>query len=163
MPSAKHLQQLRPKSLSKLQQARLATREQVQAVLHSLELLDVELKPGNVGYPSANPKEGTQRRYHDGKPFMYDVNKGDGVWLELEDDDRVRIILNPDEGSALFAGFQFLANLQLPVAFRRDELQLGRTSHLPVSSHDAWILCNDDHEDGVSLGSEVGIPLAGTS
>ncbi|CAE7495031.1 unnamed protein product [Symbiodinium sp. CCMP2592] len=111
-----------PKSLSKLQQARLATREQVQAVLHSLELLDVELKPGNVGYPSANPKEGTQRRCHDGKPFMYDVNKGEAVWLELEDDDRVRIILNPDEGSALFAGFQFLANLKLPVAFRRDEL-----------------------------------------
>ncbi|CAE7468345.1 hemA, partial [Symbiodinium sp. KB8] len=111
----------KPKSLSRVQQARLATREQVQAVLHSLELLELELKPGKVGYPSADPKEGFQRCYHDGKPFLYDVNKGEGLWLEVEDDDRVRLILNPDEGSPLFAGFQFLANVKLPVAFRRDE------------------------------------------
>ena len=97
-------------------------------MLHSLELLELELKPGKVGYPSADPKEGFQRCYHDGKPFLYDVNKGEGLWLEVEDDDRVRLILNPDEGSPLFAGFQFLANVKLPVAFRRDELHLGRPS-----------------------------------
>ncbi|CAE7668163.1 hemA, partial [Symbiodinium necroappetens] len=71
--------------------------------------------------PKAFKEEGFQRCYHDGKPFLYDVNKGEGLWLEIEDDDRVRLILNPDEGSPLFAGFQFLANVKLPVAFRRDE------------------------------------------
>lgn len=103
-------------------------------MLHSLELLEVELKPGIVGYPSANPKKGTQRLYHGGKPFLYDMEKGDGLWMELEADDRVRIILNPDEGSPLFAGFQFLANAMLPVAFRRDELHLGRPNRCGVQA-----------------------------
>ena len=111
-------QQLRPKTLSRLKQDRLSSREHTRAVLHSLELLDVELSPPTNTYPAANPNLKVYRSYHAGLPYLYDAQTNEARWISFESSPSMtRIILNPDEGG-------FLAGQSIPISFKRDELHL---------------------------------------
>ena len=51
---------------------------------------------------------------------------GESFWDCPDGGDRhLRVVLNPDEGSALFSGYEFLCQQSAAVALRRDELWLG--------------------------------------
>ena len=110
--------------MSRIRQERLSSKEHMRAVLHSLELLDIELTPCTA-YKAADPAKATHRAYHNKRPYIYQEEDGNGQWVDLQDTgDQVRIVLNPDEGGPLFSSFQFMAAKSAPIAFRRDELSL---------------------------------------
>ena len=116
---------LRPKTLSRIKQERLASKEHMRAVLHSLELLDVQLIPAENAYPAADPSQSVYRDYHDGRAFLYSAASGEATWMTFQESPQMtRVILNPDEGGPLHTGYQFLAAKGLPISFRRDELSL---------------------------------------
>ena len=113
----------RPRTLSRIKQERLSSKEQLRAVFHALELLELPYQTPTRRYLAADPANGLQRYTHENMDFLHDQNNGDAAWISFHNDpDLTRLVLNPDEGSALHAGYQFLASRSCPVIFRRDEL-----------------------------------------
>ena len=117
--------QLRPKALSKVRQRRLASREQLRALGHVMDLLQTNLrKPEHVLRP-LNVTEKEVRLFHDGLPFLWNPETGDAEWdvagsesLETS----LRLIIQPDEGSPMYCCYRFLAARGFKINLIRDEL-----------------------------------------
>ena len=65
--------------------------------------------------------EGERRMY------IHNLMDGSSHWEHLGED-HCRLILSPDEGSSLFAGFVFMAHKGAAIGFNRDERLLVCTS-----------------------------------
>ena len=116
----------RPRSLSRIKQERLASKEQLRAVFHCMELLELPVEFAKHTYPTADPEKGVYRHAHEGRAFLHCAKTGEATWANFRHDPAlIRVVLNPDEGSTLYTGFQFLALRSFPVSFRRDELPCG--------------------------------------
>ena len=112
-----------PRALSKIKQDRLASREHLRAVMHSLELLEIRFALPERPLAAADPKNGLRRFVHLGKAYLAKEGSASSQWVCFDDASSVtRIVLHPDEGGPLYAGFQFLAQKGAPIVFRRDEL-----------------------------------------
>lgn len=125
----------RPRTIGRLRQERLSSREHMRAVLHSLDLLDLELAPLPVSYRAADAEKHECREMYGGnRAFIFNYESGVAEWVcspDLEEggaDLGVRVTLHPDEGGPLFCAWQFLASLDLPVGFCRDETPLSSTT-----------------------------------
>ncbi|CAE7403164.1 hemA [Symbiodinium sp. CCMP2592] len=118
-----------PRTIGRLKQDRLASREHMRAVLHSLELLDLELAPLPFSLRAADPEKHETREMYGSRAFIFNHESGLAEWVctpDLDDETKsgVRVTLHPDEGGPLFCAWQFLSALGLPVGFSRDETQL---------------------------------------
>ena len=129
----------RPRALGKIRQKRLAAREQLRCIGHTLSILEVELL---LGTRRLRPRDCTQeerRLVVDGKAFLWNPQTGSSTWDALVPQDLLefRLVLAPDEGSSLFCEFSWLAAAGFRVNFLRDELPplpKQYTSFMPDSS-----------------------------
>ena len=102
----------------------------MRAVLHSLELLNLELAPLPFSLRAADPEKHETRELYSNRAFIFNHESGLAEWVCTPDFDGetktgVRVTLHPDEGGPLFCAWQFLSSLGLPVGFSRNETQLG--------------------------------------
>ena len=102
----------------------------MRAVLHSLELLNLELAPLPFSLRAADPEKHETRELYGNRAFIFNHESGLAEWVCTPDFDGetktgVRVTLHPDEGGPLLCAWQFLSSLGLPVGFSRDETQLG--------------------------------------
>ena len=129
VPEAKlsHLK-MRPKALKALQQERLSAKEQVKAAANVLQHVGVDMDQCFPSNPLKQISHGQQRHVHnlDGMQMEY-ISSPDGscIWDVPEAGTHTRLVLNPDEGSALYSAYEWLAQQQMSIGFRRDELPLA--------------------------------------
>ncbi|CAE7596873.1 unnamed protein product [Symbiodinium sp. CCMP2456] len=125
----------RPKAISTIRQKKLAAREQLQALLHTLNMLDLELKLPEHGLHAADTANGEVRITSPDGCFLWNANTGQAVWDKIMEADLkdLRVVLSPDEGSSMFCCFAFLAANGFRVGWCRDELQLGLFSGFATS------------------------------
>ena len=119
----------RPKALSSIREQRLASKQELKAVRHVLQVAGIELDdifPARPLRPVDPAKE--QRLFHtlDGKRMAYIASKEDNTarWDTIGPSKHLRLVLSPDEGGPLFCGFQWLAYHNGCVALNRDPLFL---------------------------------------
>ncbi|CAE7343813.1 unnamed protein product, partial [Symbiodinium necroappetens] len=115
---------IRPRVLKTIKQKRLAAREELKAVLHTISLAGMELqKPDHVLRP-ADSSSGEVRLFRGNQPFLWSPSTGNGHWdMVLESQqNRLRLVLSPDEGGPLWAAFTWMANQGYKINFIRDEL-----------------------------------------
>ena len=126
----------RPKAISTIRQKKLAAREQLQALLHTLNMLDLELKLPEHGLHAADTANGEVRISSPDGCFLWNANTGHAVWDKILEDDLqdLRVVLSPDEGSSMFCCYAFLAGNGFRVGWCRDELQLGLFSDSQLAS-----------------------------
>ena len=94
--------------------------------MHSLELLEIRVGLPERPLLAADPSNGLQRYMHLGKAYLAKDSSASSQWVCFDDRCTLtRIVLHPDEGGPLYAGFQFLAQKGVPIVLRRDELQHG--------------------------------------
>ena len=117
------LSRLRPKTISKVHQERLASREHLQAVVHMTNLLSVELVRPHVGLKGADPSNKLARLTYGKYSFLCHTETGRAEWEQISTD-IMRLVLQADQGGPLYAAYQFLAGKGYPVAFSRDEVFL---------------------------------------
>ena len=105
-------------------------------MLHSLELMELELTLPSHGYPAADPGNGLFLYKHAGRNYIHNSRNGHAEWCDFrENPDMLRLVMNPDEGGPLFAAFQFLAQNGFPVSLRRDELRLAHRCYVEVNTY----------------------------
>ena len=118
---------IRPKALRAIREERLAAKEQIKATAHVLQHVGLDLDSLIPETPLRQIRNGETRHVHvlDGvrMAFIADA-EGNCEWNAPEEGNHVRLVLNPDEGSALFCGYEFLAQQNLAISLRRDELTL---------------------------------------
>ncbi|CAE7852610.1 ASAH1, partial [Symbiodinium microadriaticum] len=124
-----------PRTVGRLKQDRLASREHMRALLHSLELLNLELAPLPFSLRAADPEKHESREMYGSRAFIFNYESGLAEWVCTPDFDGktktgVRVTLHPDEGGPLFCAWQFLSSLGLPVGFCRDETHKLQTHFL---------------------------------
>ncbi|CAE7414538.1 unnamed protein product [Symbiodinium sp. CCMP2592] len=113
-----------PKAISKIKQQRLSTREHLKAVIHSLDLLECELKLPKATLEGARPQEHITMERYSSRSFRCNTQSGESEWLSL-DQKLLRLVLQGDQGGPLYSGYQYLAGRGFPVSFIRDESCLG--------------------------------------
>ncbi|CAE7707516.1 unnamed protein product [Symbiodinium sp. CCMP2592] len=117
-----------PKVLGLIRQRRLAAREEVQAVMHILSLagLDFRLSERQLRPPDLRNGE---IRLTDASlgPMLWHTESGAAQWDAVlpEDLQELRLVLAPDEGGPLWAGFQWLAKRGYRISFLPDLMYLG--------------------------------------
>ena len=121
----------RPRILKGVHQQRLSSRDHLRAVGNILQHvgLDLDMCFGQTLLQPVNPIH-ERRELHvvGGKhlAFVTNTSTGQARWDTLMDSDsHTRLILCPDEGSALFCGYIYLAVQGAAVGFNRDELLLA--------------------------------------
>ena len=125
IPSSKYSRdRLRPKTISKIKQQRLSTREHLKAVIHSLELLECELHLPKLTLAGARPQDHVAVEKSDNRSFRCNTQSGESEWLCL-DTKLLRLVLQGDQGGPLYSGYQYLAGRGFAVSFIRDESCLG--------------------------------------
>ncbi|CAE7946240.1 unnamed protein product [Symbiodinium sp. KB8] len=77
----------RPKAISTIRQKKLAAREQLQALLHTLNMLDLELKLPEHGLHAADTANGEVRISSPDGCFLWNANTGHAVWDKILEDD----------------------------------------------------------------------------
>ena len=116
----------RPKTLGKIRQRKLVARDHLRALGNILSQMQLDLRiPPSPLRPVIPGQE--RRCKHNGRPFRWNEADGTAIWDDLEqerDPTRPRVVLSPDEGSPMFASFQFMANKGCQIHLSRDELQL---------------------------------------
>ena len=129
----------------------------MRALLHSLELLNLELAPLPFSLRAADPEKHESREMYGSRAFIFNYESGLAEWVCTPDFDGktktgVRVTLHPDEGGPLFCAWQFLSSLGLPVGFCRDETQLRMQvdGHQPHSSVAAVSLNEKPERAGTS-------------
>ncbi|CAE7331982.1 unnamed protein product [Symbiodinium microadriaticum] len=134
--AAQAVGQKKPKAISTIRQKKLAAREQLQALLHTLNMLDLELKLPEHGLHAADTANGEVRISSPDGCFLWNANTGHAVWDKILEDDLqdLRVVLSPDEGSSMFCCYAFLAGNGFRVGWCRDELQLGLFSDSQLAS-----------------------------
>ncbi|CAE7610898.1 unnamed protein product [Symbiodinium sp. CCMP2592] len=114
-----------PKTISKIKQQRLSTREHLKAVIHSLDLLECELQPPKQTLAGARPQDHVVVEQYDNKwSFRCNTQSGESEWLCV-DKKLLRLVLQGDQGGPLYSGYQYLAGKGFAVSFIRDESCLG--------------------------------------
>ncbi|CAE7525593.1 unnamed protein product [Symbiodinium natans] len=113
-----------PKTISKVHQERLASREHLQAVVRMTNLLSVELVRPHVGLKGADPSNKLARLTYGKYSFLCHTETGRAEWEQISTD-IMRLVLQADQGGPLYAAYQFLAGKGYPVAFSRDEVMSG--------------------------------------
>ncbi|CAE7245477.1 hemA [Symbiodinium sp. CCMP2592] len=113
-----------PKTISKIRQQRLSTREHLRAVLHCMELLECELEPPKQTLMGARPKEHLIVEKYDGCSFRCNTQSGESEWLRV-DKELLRLVLQGDQGGPLYSAYQYAAAKGFPVCFIRDESHPG--------------------------------------
>ena len=84
--------------LKDIKQKRLAAREELKAVLHTLSLAGMELhKPDHVLRP-VDTSSGELRLLKGNKPFLWNPSTGNGQWDYVWDCSALRLVVSPDEG-----------------------------------------------------------------
>ncbi|CAE7457675.1 unnamed protein product [Symbiodinium natans] len=121
-----------PKTLARIKEERLASKEQLKAVNHILQQLQTDLDsciPEEHLHPVSPDEE--IRMVHESKdgtrkPYIVNRSTGQASW----DVPRIgasgchtRLSLCPDEGSALYAVYEYLCSQNVAVMFNRDSLQ----------------------------------------
>ena len=117
---------LRPKPLKAIKEERLAAREQIKAAQHVMQHVGLDLDLCVPGNPLRQPMQGEHKHTHvvDGVNMTYLTDaQGTCTWNTPEKSDHLRLVLNPDQGSALFCGYEWLAQQNMAISFRRDELR----------------------------------------
>ena len=110
--------------LKDIKQKRLAAREELKAVLHTLSLAGMELhKPDHVLRP-VDTSSGELRLLKGNKPFLWNPSTGNGQWDYVWDCSALRLVVSPDEGGPLWSAFLWLSSRGHKVHFVRDELRL---------------------------------------
>ena len=67
------------------------------------------------------------RGFHEQGPFVFNVSDGNASWdyvATKNDSKHPRVVICPDEGSAMFSAWQFLLSRNALVHLSRDELWL---------------------------------------
>ena len=124
--------------MARIRQQRIASREQLRAVLHVLSLCEIAVQEPQSTLDAVNPLENERRDCYDGRPFITNLSTGQLHWADVSaEDDYNRIILSPDEGGPLYTAWQFCAMRNLPIGFNRDELQLGKSK----VEHSQFLFC----------------------
>ncbi|CAE7244854.1 unnamed protein product, partial [Symbiodinium sp. CCMP2592] len=122
-----------PKVLGLIRQRRLAAREEVQAVMHILSLagLDFRLSERQLRPPDLRNGE---IRLTDASlgPMLWHTESGAVQWDAVlpEDLQELRLVLAPDEGGPLWAGFQWLAKRGYRISFLPDLMHKLQNSYL---------------------------------
>ena len=125
IPSSKYSRdRLRPKTISKIKQQRLSTREHLKAVLHSLDLLECELEPPKQTLVGARPREHLIVEKYAGCSFRCNTQSGESEWLRV-DKGLLRLVLQGDQGGPLYSAYQYAAAKGFPISFIRDESHPG--------------------------------------
>ena len=117
----------RPRALSALKEERLAAKEQIKAATNILQHLGYDFDQCFPRRPLRQIGNGESRFVHNlnGERRDFIVTEaGEAVWDFPDRGDHLRVVFHPDEGSALFAGYEYLAQQGCAVALRRDELLL---------------------------------------
>lgn len=115
----------RPKVLGLIKQRRLAAREEVQAVMHTLSLAGLELrKPERILRPPDLKSGETRLTDASLGPMLWHTESGAAQWDVVlpEDLQELRVVLAPDEGGPLWSGFQWLAKQGYRIGFLPDLL-----------------------------------------
>ncbi|CAE7595780.1 unnamed protein product, partial [Symbiodinium sp. CCMP2592] len=113
-----------PKAIGKIKQERLSSREQLQAVMHVMNLLDLDYEKAEVLLRGADPARSIWRQSYGTRSFLCKMDTGEASWQQASRE-VIRLVLQADQGGPLYATFQFLAGLGYPVSFVRDELCSG--------------------------------------
>ncbi|CAE7513660.1 unnamed protein product, partial [Symbiodinium natans] len=98
-----------PKTLAKIRQQRIASKEQLRALMHVLSLCDVTLRMPEISLDAVNPAENERRDKYKGRPFITNLSTGQSRWISAMDgDDYNRLVLSPDEGGPLYTAWRFV-------------------------------------------------------
>ena len=93
-------------------------------MVHSLELLELELQPPQQTLAGARPQEHLTVERYGNWCFRCNTQSGESEWLCL-DKKVLRLVLQGDQGGPLYSGYQYLAVKGFAVSFIRDESCLG--------------------------------------
>ena len=113
--------------LGKIRQRKLVARDHLRALGNILSQMQVDLHIPSSPLRPVTPGE-EKRCKHNGRPFRWNVADGTATWDDIGGDEeptRPRVVLSPDEGSPMFAAYQFMAGKGCQIHLSRDELQLG--------------------------------------
>ena len=121
----------RPKALNKIKQERLASRQELKAVVNVLSHVGLDMDAFYPKQPLLPRGSNEARHVHqigsENCCFVYDKHSGDSRWdvpMHAASED-VRLVLCADQGSPLYSCFQYLAFAGLNVWLIRDELLLA--------------------------------------
>ena len=128
---------MRSRYLKGIRQQRLASREQLKAVGHTLQMLYLDFKslmPADASRLRPVVPGVEVRVKETGTPaYVFNTNTGEAKWDTIHckrpdvcDSGHVRLVLEPDEGGPLFCAFNYMATRGYAVGFIRDELLPGR-------------------------------------
>ncbi|CAE6944979.1 unnamed protein product [Symbiodinium natans] len=110
----------RPKTIGKIKQQRLASKEHLQAVLHVTSLLGLDLEPPERRLAPAEPREQVSRHMYGSDAFLFDQKTGEG-WWQMPDSEVIRLVLQADQGGPLYTAYQWCAAQGYAISFIRDE------------------------------------------
>jgi hypothetical protein len=100
---------------------------------HTVSMLGITLQASKSALRPVDHSLSERRaRDQEGQPYVWSGTSGRSRPDVPDTSGCMRLVLNPDEGSPLWAAFQFLAEHHLPILLNRDELQL---SPINVSEH----------------------------
>ena len=121
----------RPRILKGVHQQRISSRDHLRAVSNILQHvgLDLDMCFAKTALQPVNPVH-ERRELHviRGQHLAFVTNTSTGLsrWDTIMDtDSHTRLILCPDEGSALYCGYIYLAAQGAAIGFNRDELILA--------------------------------------
>ena len=124
-------QNLRPKILAQIRQDKLASRDELRALGHVLNLQDLSLDnliPSSPLRPIIPDKEQRSNAKQGGLLLPYIASKDSGAatwdWPSDEHQECVRLAISADEGSSMFCAFEYLCHLNACVTLHRDPLPL---------------------------------------
>ena len=121
----------RPKTLARIREERLAAKEQMKAVNHILQQLNLDFDEFIPEAPlrPIDALSEKRRSYFDDKgflrPFVVNTETGASRWDEpiSAEKGHKRLTLCPDEGSSLYTVYQYLSGQGFAVHLNRDSLQ----------------------------------------
>ncbi|CAE7427258.1 unnamed protein product [Symbiodinium necroappetens] len=119
---------LRPRELARLKQTKLASREQLRALGHVMELLELPLEMPCKRLRPLDPQSEIRLKVGS-TPYLWNKNTGQSTWDCLPNpckEDHLRVTIQADEGGPLYCAQSFCAQHGLPMHLTRDELYLGR-------------------------------------
>ena len=125
----------RPKTLGKIRQRKLVARDHLRALGNILSQMQLDLNMPLAPLRPVIPGE-ESRLKHEGRPYKWNHADGSSTWDNVcqdRDPCRPRLVISPDEGSPMFATFQYMAGKGCLIHLARDELLLGQ--HFLLATH----------------------------
>ena len=121
----------RPRALNEIQQERVDAKENMKAVMHVLQHVNIDFDdifPQDLLQPVDRVAETRHHHVIEGVDMAFVVNavSGESRFDVPFHNTHTRLVLAPDEGGPLFAAFQYLASKGAAVGLNRDESRLVR-------------------------------------